>query len=88
LGAKWRWDRRSPCDRHPAVGSRPRRLGERRHGRLQHERPDLGARRPERKSTLLATTGAPPVGLSIQGTRLVWGENVAGHGRIVSLDVS
>jgi hypothetical protein len=39
------------------------------------------------KRTPLATAGSAPVGLSIQGNRLVWGENAAGHGRIVSLTV-
>ena len=37
------------------------------------------------KRTLLATAGSAPVGLSIQGSRVLWGENVAGHGRILSL---
>jgi hypothetical protein len=41
----------------------------------------LGRARP------LATAAATPVGLSIDGARVAWAENVAGHGRIRSVRV-
>jgi hypothetical protein len=37
--------------------------------------------------TTLTTAAATPIGLSLEGTRLAWAENVAGHGRIRALFV-
>jgi hypothetical protein len=41
---------------------------------------------PDRVRTLL-TTAAAPVGLSVEGNRILWAENLAGRGRIRSLVV-
>jgi hypothetical protein len=37
------------------------------------------------KVRTVVTTAAPPIGLSLEGTRLAWAENVAGSGRIRAL---
>jgi hypothetical protein len=40
------------------------------------------------RTRLLATTAASPIGLSLEGTRLAWAENLAGRSRIQALYVN
>ncbi|HET8895486.1 MAG TPA: hypothetical protein VFM96_15465 [Gaiellaceae bacterium] len=39
------------------------------------------------KAQTIAHATTPPIGLSIEGTRIAWAENVGGHGRIRALDL-
>jgi len=41
----------------------------------------------KRHVSLLATAGAVPIGLSIDGRRVAWAENLRGHGRIRALTI-
>lgn len=40
-----------------------------------------------RKVQTVARTATPPIGLSIEGARIAWAENVGGYGRIRALDL-
>ena len=39
------------------------------------------------KRSIVTTASATPIGLTIEGSRIAWGENIAGRGRIMALQI-